>query len=227
MNKFVVIEFLKRISDIEDSLTEQLSQTIIQKLPSCDEAEAIEFADQINALWKHANNLISDNQKLNRATRRVKQIHEAIDEALVAGQKGLQEKISCKKGCSNCCHLNIVVTDDEAEVLAPLYDGTQNEKLKRQAAVTDDLKYPSILGYEDAACVFLKDNACSVYENRPMACRTYYVVSNPEDCDAIKHPDRLVKQASNFVAEMIKSVAYKRAGCDRISRQILKRRADV
>ena len=41
-----------------------------------------------------------------------------------------------------------------------------------------------IEAFHNVPCTFLKDNQCTIYEVRPMACRTYFNVSQyPEICD--------------------------------------------
>jgi Fe-S-cluster containining protein len=37
-------------------------------------------------------------------------------------------------------------------------------------------------------CPFLEDGACSIYDDRPLACREHLVTSPPENCSAPHHP---------------------------------------
>lgn len=121
---------------------------------------------------------------------RARGIHEHIDEAMkkeFADNKHA-EKITCKKGCSYCCHLIVGVTSDEADLLAGLVkDGLEIDRslLGLQAG------WPEVAGHwyvqkpSENKCVFLSDSgACRVYENRPAACRLYTSVEDPKSCDA-------------------------------------------
>lgn len=39
--------------------------------------------------------------------------------------------------------------------------------------IIDPDKIEHVLPYEDGACVYFKDNRCSIYETRPQACREF------------------------------------------------------
>lgn len=81
---------------------------------------------------------------------------------------------ACKKGCSHCCHIAVTVNDAEAEVIrqatgiTPVQPAT-NHKLDSR----DDFAQRLPLGYGNP-CPFLKGGECSIYEARPMACRTHF-----------------------------------------------------
>ncbi len=114
-----------------------------------------------------------------------KQVDEALDELWKANPLAAQAT-SCKKGCTACCHTQVSVTKDEAELLAcrvgkdVLID---QERLERQARAKDSSSEWYKLSYEDRRCVFLgSDGECQVYEDRPSVCRSNYVFSPPEDC---------------------------------------------
>jgi Fe-S-cluster containining protein len=46
----------------------------------------------------------------------------------------------------------------------------------------------------DIKCPFLKGNLCSVYERRPMSCRTHFAIGNPEHCKLPHRPNQLILQ---------------------------------
>jgi Fe-S-cluster containining protein len=66
--------------------------------------------------------------------------------------------------CSACCkhYKDIILQDDELEVFGwkmddtPTADGRQRLKMK-----------------EDGSCIYLSDRGCSIYEQRPIACRHF------------------------------------------------------
>lgn len=47
----------------------------------------------------------------------------------------------------------------------------------------------------EVACPFLKGGRCSIYEHRPLACRSHYALSNPEGC---KMPARAEQKYACF-----------------------------
>jgi Fe-S-cluster containining protein len=93
-------------------------------------------------------------------------------------------QLSCKKGCSNCCKIRVDVAEVEADMLVAYAEENgmpiDTDYLKSQLVLQDPGDYR---GKENAACVFLKDGICSVYEVRPLACRNYAVISDPSLCD--------------------------------------------
>lgn len=74
---------------------------------------------------------------------------------------------ACKKGCSHCCHIAVAITQSEAEVIGQAI-GRAPQKVKK----------PKLLAKKDYGyhmpCTFLKDNSCSIYEHRPLACRIHF-----------------------------------------------------
>lgn len=99
--------------------------------------------------------------------------------------KDAATKSSCKKGCCHCCYIKLDVYESEATELFKSYDRSCDERVIKQSSAShlhpDD--YVIELSKDDRKCPFLKDNLCSVYEHRPLSCSTYYVVSDPKECD--------------------------------------------
>lgn len=101
-------------------------------------------------------------------------------------KEDIDGKVACSKGCSFCCYLHVTLT--KFEVTAIIDYCTKNniiidtDTLKKQS-VADNVESFSKIDYKDRKCVFLKDNQCSIYPVRPVACRKYYVVNDPEICN--------------------------------------------
>lgn len=124
---------------------------------------------------------------------RAKYVQQRTDEELAKGGKD-SELITCAKGCSACCHLNVGVTDDEAEQLADLViTGKVRiniQRLKMQATLPDDDREWWTMPKERSRCVFLGDNSlCMVYAERPTACRLHNSVDEPWKCDRDYNPN--------------------------------------
>jgi len=80
----------------------------------------------------------------------------------------------CRKGCDECCrHLAAIpeITRSEWELLRSGLQALPSETRQAIQSRVEDLRQSS----RPFLCPFLdlSDGACSVYESRPVACRTY------------------------------------------------------
>jgi Fe-S-cluster containining protein len=135
-------------------------------------------------------------------------------------------KISCQKGCSACCRQPIPLAEIEAYQIAGLVENLPEprrteikrrfdaagrhfqeigwfEKLDKCAYLSKEEREKVILEYfdENVACPFLEDSVCSIYEERPLACREYLVTSPAENC---AHPS---PETVQMIELQIKSAA--------------------
>ncbi|WP_439182205.1 YkgJ family cysteine cluster protein [Carboxylicivirga taeanensis] len=72
-----------------------------------------------------------------------------------------QNNMACKKGCDMCC-LNFDVFPIEFDYIKQQVEALYPDVLSQQA--------PEKLGEK---CVFLNEHRCSIYEARPIICRTH------------------------------------------------------
>ncbi len=120
--------------------------------------------------------------------KRAKIIHQTIDEfnKEVFAHPLVQQFSPCKTGCSACCHTQVSVTRDEAELLVQrIADGVEIniDKLVQQAKVGDAASDFYKLDYEARGCIFLDEKGlCKVYEDRPSVCRTNAVLGDADQC---------------------------------------------
>jgi Fe-S-cluster containining protein len=118
----------------------------------------------------------------------------------------------CAEGCSACCHQSVAVFEPEGLVLERFIQNrltpSQKAHSKERAEsllsvfnqITRDASIENPLTEEEfrlaekhmtalrATCPFLEDSSCSVYEARPLVCRTYIVENDPHEC--AKNPFR-------------------------------------
>jgi len=97
------------------------------------------------------------------------------------------QQVSCKKGCSSCCRILVHVTSDEADLLAEKVAAegipVDIETLRRQATYGGEEDWVNRPNAE-TSCIFLSNlGTCKIYNDRPSACRKYFVVSPAIDCD--------------------------------------------
>lgn len=72
---------------------------------------------------------------------------------------------ACSKGCSDCCRMNVMISQAEAN-----YIGDSTHRKPYILTKSKIHKEDQYLGNE---CPFLKENACSIYEFRPYVCRKH------------------------------------------------------
>ena len=93
----------------------------------------------------------------------------------------MKEGSSCKgKGCSFCCHDEILMSGLEAEHM--------KEVLKEAIPHKGRLEVQNLFSYEDLTfeqkkCSLLDDSGtCTIYDNRPLICRTHNSTDKVELC---------------------------------------------
>ena len=130
-------------------------------------------------------------QQMPRGDARIKHLYKDMDKAveLQMEERAKDKKelpISCKRGCAHCCHLYVVCTHEEADLIykeakkrnIPL----SKKRLEYQSRFKNPGDYFTRFG-KRTRCVFLDDkNDCMIYEYRPMSCRKYFAISPPETC---------------------------------------------
>jgi Fe-S-cluster containining protein len=148
-------------------------------------------------------------------------IHKVIDEFITKlfEDKAVQKLTTCTKGCTACCHTQVTVTSEEADLLAKrVFDGKKIDipKLYNQSIAKNDSADWYKLSYEERSCVFLdKKGECTIYEDRPSVCRTNHVVSDPQFCetkDGNENSVRLLKTELSDIATMVFYQNSKEAG---------------
>lgn len=140
-----------------------------------------------------------DLKRLPGGSARARIIHKRIDKA-IAGKFRTDpdtKSITCTH-CpilGACCHINTDITKDEAELLAQrIREGVQIDmkRLEMQANINgegsdkDRVDSWGTLSFEERACIFLaKDGKCNVYDDRPAACRKWFVAEKEPTCGDI------------------------------------------
>jgi Fe-S-cluster containining protein len=143
-------------------------------------------------------------KKLNKnhdPLKRARYVHRLVDELneYIFNDPQVKSLSPCTSGCSACCHTQVSVTKDEAELLASRIQGgtpVDLNKLYVQMAVKNSSSAWNSLSYEERKCVFLdSESRCTVYEDRPSVCRTNAVLGSASQCDTKNGPQavRLVK----------------------------------
>lgn len=151
--------------------------------------------------------------------------YKTIDTLLSEGlAKNPEQQISCYNcTAAYCCHQSVEISEAEASVIAQ-YCKENNIIIPRkylQKQLAHNRNEIAFVGC--SACVFLKNNRCSVYPVRPASCRTHYVVTPIELCDTKKHKHERIPFLSVTAAEIVKVVMISEGGkVDRMPRLLLK-----
>jgi Fe-S-cluster containining protein len=101
-------------------------------------------------------------------------------------------KPCCQKGCHHCCyeaayadrrqidHIIAGMTPEQIEeVKAKLPEWLEKTKDMRARS-----RQKSAIPYRElnVPCPLLKNGLCSVYDRRPLDCRIFFAIGNPDDC---------------------------------------------
>lgn len=143
-------------------------------------------------------------KKLNKnhdSVKRARYVHRLVDELNnpIMNDPKVKALSPCASGCSACCHTQVSVTKDEAELLAERVRSgidIDHNRLHVQMAAKNSAAAWYALSHEERKCVFLgPDQRCTVYEDRPSVCRTNAVLGDNSQCDTTNGPQaqRLVK----------------------------------
>ena len=74
---------------------------------------------------------------------------------------------ACKAGCSNCCHMRVLISQTEANAIGEAV-GVKAAQLPLGTPVKEEDDFG-----RNTPCTFLSADKCSIYANRPVQCRNY------------------------------------------------------
>ena len=100
-----------------------------------------------------------------------RQLIEGVNDLTSQLNERYQAHLQCGAGCSGCCHHHLSVFAVEAAVLTEAIQALPEAQQTRIRQQANEVKEREAKG-ESVACPLLVDNLCSVYESRPLICRT-------------------------------------------------------
>jgi Fe-S-cluster containining protein len=99
-----------------------------------------------------------------------------------------QKFAACRTGCGHCCYVSVPITDFEAKWIGERINTTP-------APIKQSIRRNLTEVSGKTPCHFLKDNACSIYEFRPLTCRIHmnFDIDN-HWCrhENVNHPDAAI-----------------------------------
>ncbi len=152
--------------------------------------DADTYSAFLNSLSAEITERATQFQSLAFNEERARLLHRLVNDEILLGA---DIPISCKKGCSACCHMEVEITSYEAEILEGLIkEGhpIDHERLLRQSARDlQDPQWKQGPRNSDSQCVFLNlEGSCSIYEDRPVMCRRHSVSSPAINCSTLDAP---------------------------------------
>jgi Fe-S-cluster containining protein len=183
-------------------MTPQLRSAVAQHRASLPGPEFAELVSNIRSLFsKFTAKLL----EFEPGVRRGVALHQLMDRELKAAS---HVTVSCAKGCAGCCHYEVEVTRDEAEVLrAVVLGGVPIDRPRLELQAARERKSPewNRYGSPENRCVFLgEDGGCRIYEHRPSICRKHMVTSPAAACTTAGAP---VAPVQILLAEILLSAA--------------------
>ena len=131
--------------------------------------------------------LLGDKVLASVAHRSVDPLMEFVYSSMTEGSEFIAHlPVACGRGCSFCCKVWVDTTPPEVlytiKKMPPEQKERAREAVLRACAQTSGASFEDRLGKVNPPCPMLAgDGACSVYEDRPLACRTL-VSTDVEAC---------------------------------------------
>lgn len=150
-------------------------------------------------------------KKISSPLERARFVHNVVDDynRQVLAHPIVQNLSPCKAGCSGCCHTQVSVTEDEADLLiSRINEGVKinYSALENQMKAGNDSDEFYKMSYDERRCVFLgTDDTCQVYSDRPSVCRTNTVLGEASQCSSTD--DVIGKQAIRLVKTPLADMA--------------------
>ncbi len=168
---------------------------------------------KIEMLYNHFRKAYKEVQAKDGHAIAVLSAYKTIDSYIDDELARTPHKISCLNcTAAYCCHQNIEICEAEAKTIAQ-YCRQNNIPIPKKHLREQLLYGRDNIGTADcSACVFLKDNRCSIYPVRFAACRNYLVATPIEFCDTKNYRNRKVASLPITTAEIVKSVLFDEGG---------------
>jgi Fe-S-cluster containining protein len=169
-----------------------------------------------------------------------RKLADMIIEKVIQHRQKTAPPTACKKGCSPCCHYMIPLSPAESfrlheEIQQMPRDRKRKAirsmllaarrvleyrvpRLAAEGQHSEELQTPNLEMISDwydsfhLPCPFLTDNACSIYANRPIACREYMVTGNPLGCKTTSNKTVSIIEMPVSIAEVLNKVSNRLEG---------------
>ena len=150
--------------------------------------------------------ILKEIYQLHGGNAMIQYAHEQCQEML--DKRNLFEETSCKGSCSFCCHDTIMMPKLEAEYIKAILKLNNLIPDPTRSKLQQELPKES-LNFMARACPLLADEneegkrLCSIYEARPLVCRTHTSLSESKFCNRAEYPNAIVQEVRMLETEAI------------------------
>lgn len=148
-------------------------------------------------------------------TKAITEAHEHADRCIATAISRGAQTPCCRKGCHACCYEPAYAIRQEVEHALASVPPEKREALKERTSVWlekleaggfTDGEMPDAVAYRKhaIACPFLENGLCSVYDRRPIGCRSFFAIGNPADCEL---PNRAHQKFACFPPKAMAQIA--------------------
>ncbi len=134
-------------------------------------------------------------------------LSDAVVREMCQVVEGAGERISCTEGCGACCRNLVAISEVEARRIRDVVEQlpeprcatirarfAEGRRSLERAGLLEKLQaaerwtsadYTALVGsyfQQGIPCPFLEEETCSIYQERPITCREYLVISPPAYC---------------------------------------------
>lgn len=144
--------------------------------------------EELKEALNHYKILLNVYNNTKNKTEAVKMMYQWVDNQINKYPDNFKNALTCRgKGCSFCCHIQVVCTMAEAKTIVEYCKqkgiSIDKKQIKNQSKIHGD----EWIFSAHKKCVFLSDEGgCKVYDVRPIACRLHNAVTPVELCDTDK-----------------------------------------
>ena len=104
----------------------------------------------------------------------LKQLHQKILEHQLRVEGNYPQGMQCKNGCSQCCYVSLSVFNIEAQLIKDWFTALKpsEKEVLKEKWLTPAQRKDNFFGEPKESCPFLVNESCTIYEVRPIICRT-------------------------------------------------------
>jgi len=179
----------KKFKNIRNKFTKPVILNLIEKMIQVIERD-VKFSFQLGERKFLTEKIYEEYKILNKDIGNIKNkddlrqvmtdVYKRVDDNIKDIFDNIGVKVSCSKGCSHCCHQIIGTSFPSLYMITPHVD--ENLLERANEFIEDGREFGKACVLTRTPCVFLKDNSCSVYQDRPFPCRSYFSVKPAIDC---------------------------------------------
>lgn len=155
--------------DLKSLAEPGLPAEVLEHLPAA-EASAAANSAKVNALFgKEIRQVFRQSQELLRKPSDTKTKMVRLRFFASQWTELVSQESACRKGCSHCCNVPVSLSRTEAKLIASKTGAEMRNDAGKPLAYAEKEDIDKFTG---VPCTFLAAGRCSIYEHRPLACRT-------------------------------------------------------